>query len=60
VVQSRLQHQPQANGFEVLIVIAGAGSVGDEETKAGEAWYVSAGAAPFDIAGKMTLLRTVT
>jgi mannose-6-phosphate isomerase len=59
-VDSPRQYRPAPGAFEVLIVIHGNGSLAGQETKAGEAWYVPAGTPPFDMAGHMTLLRSVT
>src|SRR5271169_5813357 len=59
-VGSPRQYGPAAGVFELLIVIHGNGSLAGQETKAGEAWYIPAGTAPFELAGQMTLLRAVT
>jgi mannose-6-phosphate isomerase len=58
-IDSPVRLSPKPGDFEMLIVIQGAGWIADRPAKAGEAWHVAAGTAPFEIAGKMALLRVV-
>jgi mannose-6-phosphate isomerase len=58
--ESPRQYALGSDAFEVLIVIHGNGALAGRETKAGEAWYVPPGTAPFEMTGRMTLLRAVT
>ena len=60
VVDSQRQYRPTLDAFEVLIVIHGHGSLAGQDTRAGETWYVPAGTEPFEMAGRMTLLRALT
>jgi len=59
MIDSPIRHTPKPDDFELLIVIQGAGSLAGEPAKAGETWHLAAGTEPFEIAGKMTLLRVV-
>jgi mannose-6-phosphate isomerase len=59
VIDAPVNHAPKLEDFELLIVIQGTGSLAGQPTKAGETWHVPAGTGPFEIAGKMTLLRVV-
>ena len=51
-------YRPQSGAFQMLIAIEGQGLVADEETRAGEAWYVPPDTPAFDITGNLTLLET--
>jgi len=57
-IDSPIRYSPRTE--ELLIAVHGTGSIDGQPTKAGEAWHVAEGTAPFEITGKMTLLRVVT
>jgi len=55
-----IAYQPDAGRFNILIFIEGAGTIGGQEFKQGEAWLVPAGAETFPLSahGKARMLRT--
>ena len=57
VVESPVVHSPGTR--ELLIAIQGSGRMAGQPAKAGETWHIPAGTAPFEIEGRMTLLRVV-
>src|SRR5271154_339418 len=57
VIDSPIRYTPKQEDFELLIAIQGIGNIAGQQTKGGETWHVPAGTTPFEIAGKMTLLR---
>lgn len=50
-------HTPPIETFEMLIAIEGSGEIAGQPMHAGEAWYVPAGTAPFELYGPVTLLN---
>ncbi|MDP8981709.1 MAG: class I mannose-6-phosphate isomerase [Acidobacteriota bacterium] len=49
---------PGTDHFQLLIVLEGTGSIGRNETRAGETWLVPPGSAPFEIGAPLKILRT--
>lgn len=57
-VETATLYQPLADRGQVLIAIEGTGHIAGQPTKAGDAWYVPAGASAFELSGAVTFLQT--